>query len=360
MSVGVGKRGSYLNAGIPGSGLFTRTRLAPATQRAASPPPSGRTVEITVSINDEGVLTFKDSQGNPISEAQIEAAKKQGGDKIKALIQGKCDELNDQVESLGRIHEYTTHPASHRFEPPKFDVPVPVKPTPKTAGFISKLFKSSVSKIEDQNRQAEERYTDEIAEWNHKKAEFERQVEADRAFVDHLNAGDVAAVEKYFEAIMQDIAWPRETVVAFDVRPDHAIAIDVDLPEIEEMPNKTASVPQRGFRLSVKEMSATQVQKLYMRHVHALGVRIAGEAFAASPAIERVAISAYSQRPSKTTGQVEDEYLYSVRIKRADWMKLNFDNLAQIDVVEAMSQFDLRRDMTKTGVFKAIEPFVDG
>lgn len=103
MSVGVGRRGSHLNAGIPGSGLFTRTRLAPATQRAAPPPPSGKTVAIAVSINDDGVLAFKDSQGNPISEAQIEAAKKQGGEQIKALIQGKCDELNNQVDALGRI-----------------------------------------------------------------------------------------------------------------------------------------------------------------------------------------------------------------------------------------------------------------
>lgn len=258
------------------------------------------------------------------------------------------------------IHEYTTQPVPHRFESPKFDDPVPVKPTPKAPGFISKFFKSSISKIEEENRQAKDRYEAEVAEWKQRKAEFEIQIAADRAFVDQLNAGDVHAVEKYFEAVMQDIAWPRETIVAFDIRPDHSMAIDVDLPEIEEMPNKTASVPQRGLRLSVKEMSATQVQKLYMRHVHAIGVRIAGEAFAASPAIECIALSTYSQRPNKTTGQVMDEYLYSLRINRADWMKINFDNLAQIDVVDAMAQFELRRDMTKTGVFKAIEPFGDG
>jgi len=123
------------------------------------------------------------------------------------------------------------------------------------------------------------------------------------------------------------------------------------------MPNKTATVPQRGFKLSVKEMGATQVQKLYMRHVHAVGFRIAGEAFSASPKIEEVILSAYSQRPDKTTGKMEDQYLYSVGIPRAKWIAIDFGNLGQVDVVDAFTRFELRRDMTKTGVFKPIEPF---
>jgi len=68
-------------------------------------------------------------------------------------------------------------------------------------------------------------------------------------------------------------------------------------------------------------------------------------------------LSAYSQRPSNTTGQVGDDYLYSVRVQRPDWESINFGNLAAIDVVEAFSRFDLRRSMTKTGVFKPVAPF---
>lgn len=358
MSVGVGKRGNYLNTGIPGSGLFARARLShDAASVSGAPRSNSRSVEISVSINDEGVLSFADSMGNPIPEVQINAAKKQQGDKIKALIQGKCDELNEQVESLGRLHEYTSIPRIHKFEAPKFDIRPPQRPVTKVPGFFSKFFKSSVAKIEAQNQMASEKYEADVVEWNREKAEFEKQVEADREFFDRVNAGDVVALEQYFEAVLQDIVWTRETLVSFDIRPDRTIAIDVDLPEIEEMPTKTASVPQRGYRLSVKDMSPTQIQKLYMRHVHAIGIRIAGEAFATSQAIEFVTLSAYSQRPSKATGQVMNEYLYSVRIGRPDWLKINFDNLAQLDVIEVLEQFDLRRNMTKTGIFKSIEPF---
>jgi len=46
-----------------------------------------------------------------------------------------------------------------------------------------------------------------------------------------------------------------------------------------------------------------------------------------------------------------------VRVGREAWSEINFEMLPMIDVVEALAQFDLRRNMSKTGVFKPIEPF---
>lgn len=70
-----------------------------------------------------------------------------------------------------------------------------------------------------------------------------------------------------------------------------------------------------------------------------------------------VILSGYSQRPSKTTGQVVDEYLLSSRVNRRDWSALAFGNLAAIDVIESLASFELKRSMSKTGVFKPIIPF---
>jgi hypothetical protein len=94
-----------------------------------------------------------------------------------------------------------------------------------------------------------------------------------------------------------------------------------------------------------------------MRHIHGVGFRIAGELFAALPNTIGIVLSAYSQRSDKTTGQIKDEYLYSVRIPREKWMNINFDNLGEVDIIEAFSQFELRREMSKTGIFKPIDPF---
>lgn len=360
-SVGIGKRGTYLNTGIPGTGFYSRQQISPATTSSSPSPSSGTvTYTLTVSISDEGVLTFKDAQGNLVPEWQIDAAKKQQGDKIKALIQGKCDELNEQVEALGRIHEYTSAPKAHAFQPEAFKELIPVELTPKVAGFFCRWFKSCLAKVENGNRLALEHYTADLQSWKKRKAEYEAANAIEKSFLDKVNAGDSASVEQYFETVLQDIAWPKETLVTFEIPKQGQLAVDVDLPEIEDMPNKTATVPQRGYKLSVKEIGPTQVQKLYMRHVHAIGFRIAGEAFAASPTVEEVVLSAYSQRPNKATGQIEDQYLYSAKINRDAWLSINFNNLANLDVVESLGRFELRRDMSKTGVFKPIQPFESG
>jgi len=46
-----------------------------------------------------------------------------------------------------------------------------------------------------------------------------------------------------------------------------------------------------------------------------------------------------------------------VKATRAQWGKNHFDNLDEVDPVAAMEAFTLRRDMTKTGIFRDIEPF---
>ena len=122
------------------------------------------------------------------------------------------------------------------------------------------------------------------------------------------------------------------------------------------MPTKTATAPSRGYKLNIKEISASKVQKLYMRHVHGVGFRIIGETFAALPVSVEVTLSAYSQRSDPATGQINNDYLYSVRVQRTDWNLIQFDNLPALDVVEALTKFELRRDMSKTAIFKPIEP----
>lgn len=354
-SIGIGKRGTYLNTGIPGTGFYSRQRLAPSAPNQQSDS-QVRTLSIKASISDDGVLSFEDAEGNPLSETYIATAKKQQGDKIKALIQQKCDELNAQIESLAEIHFHTSAPLTPQFEPPPFEPKKPGKPVPKAPGFFCRFFKNCLAKVEKKNQIALEAYAEQIAQWEKQKTDFDATQVAHHQLIDRLVSGDTKTIEQYIEEVLLDIVWPRETLVDFSVLADGVIALDVDLPEIDEMPKKTASVPQRGYRLSVKEMGVTQIQKLYMQHVHAVGFRIIGEAFSASPAVRTVILSAYSQRPNRATGQTGNEYLYSVRVLRDDWTKINFNNLSQIDVISAFARFELRRDMTKTGLFRPIEP----
>lgn len=361
-SIGIGKRGTYLNSGIPGTGLYTRQALSggsSAPKTAARPTQQTTRVSLTVAVSDDGTVAFTDENGSPVSEEMIAAAKKQKGDAIRALIQKKCDEINGQVEALGMLHldvpPAHQHPA---YTPQAFDTPQPVPPRPKTPGFFDKLFKGRLVRIEDQNAAAHAAHLAELAGWQKARAAFDAAEDRKRELVVMAVAGNPESMETFFAEVLNDIVWPRETQVSFEVRDGgKELAFDVDLPELEDMPTKTASVPQRGYRLSVKDMSATAVQKMYAQHVHSIAFRLLGEAFGMLPTVQQATLSGYSQRKSKATGHEADEYLFSVQVQRGQWESINFGALDSIDVIESLSRFELKRQMTKTGVFTPIQPF---
>lgn len=359
-SVTVGKRGTYVNTGIPGTGLYSRQKIGgSSSQSSRSSSRVTTSVSITVGVKDDGTIYFNDESGNPLSESVIAAAKRQKGDVIKNLIQGKCDEINAQIDALAEIHYYT--PAPHEkpvFVPEEFPESQPWKRPAIPLGFFASLFKSKREKNAQENRKRQEEDEALLKEWQEQKAAYELEQQKRKHFIENEIYASVAAKETYLEESLQGIIWPKETMLSTEMQDNgKRIFIDVDLPEIEDIPSKTASVPQRGYKLNVKDISPTQVQRLYMAHVHGIGFRIIGETFSAIQDANEIILSAYSQRPDKTTGRLNDEYLYSVRVSRSKWSNINFNNLKSLDVVESLSQFELRRDMTKTGVFKPIVPF---
>jgi hypothetical protein len=155
---------------------------------------------------------------------------------------------------------------------------------------------------------------------------------------------------------LKTIRWPRETLVDWDVR-GGTLWMDVDLPTEARVPRKRFRVLQRGLRLGITELSDTQVRRIYKRYLHGALFRVAGEAFHALPALERVVVSGFTQEVDAATGAEIDTFLVSVQIPRGDWDTIRFDTLDQVDPVQALARFPHRRTMTATGVFRAIVPF---
>lgn len=358
-SVGIGKRGTFLNTGIPGMGLYSRAKLSEASE----PKPqrsSGATtsVSMTCGIHDDGTLFFRDAAGTPMPEHLVEVAKKQNKEAILGLIQRKCDEINGQVEALGCLHHDTPDSRVRpKFVPPNYAESPPAEARPQELGFLDKLMGGRRRRVEEANRIADECYREALKKWQEAKAVFDAQVLKRKAFVETLIYHDVSAMETFLEESLQDISWPRETQVAMDIQDSGArVMLDVDLPELEDMPTKLAAVPARGLKLSLKDLSATKVQRLYAAHVHGIIFRLVGEVFAAVPNAQTVVASGYSQRRDPATAQLRDDYLLSVRVQRSDWEVNDFAHISEIDVVEALSRHDLRREMLKSGLLKSIAP----
>lgn len=361
-TVGIGKRGARVNTSFMGFSSSQSLYKPPPRQRqstARQPASLTRHVSLTCGVTDDGVLTFHDENGNALTESMVEQAKKQNREAILGLIQRKCDEVNGELDSLANIHLNT--PSSRTlptFAPEPYSNVAPDLPTPPSPRWWEKLLTKRLAKLEAVHQQALADYQRQLAMWEQDKAQYEQAQAHRRHFIEHEIHHDIAAMEQWLEENLQDIAWPRETLISLDIAEQgQHIRLDVDLPEIEDMPSKIAAVPARGLRLSVKELPAVQVRKRYMAHVHGVGFRIIGETFTALPCARRVTLSGFSQRNDPATGQARDDYLYSVSVERSDWERIDFELLAMVDVVESLAQFDLRRQMTKTGIFRPIEPF---
>lgn len=359
-SIGIGKRGAYLNAGIPGTGISARQRIGgPAAKSRSMEQPKIQSLAVSVSVSDDGTITFKDGAGNELSDKLIKVVKRQQAEAIKELIQKKCDEINQEIDSVGEIHLYTPAPSEKpKYSQIAYNESKPAEPIQKKLGFIRSLFRSQREKLEAENSQAFSEYKACLSQWEVQKFAFEAEEAKRRFLIEESIYTDPEAMSEFLECSLQEIVWPRETSVSTEIHIGGSLVfIDVDLPEVEDMPSKKATVPANGYKLSVKDISGANVQKLYMQHVHGVAFRIIGEVFATLPKAEEVVMSGYSQRPNKATGQISDEYLLSVRVKRSDWSRLAFGNLSAVDVVESLGGFELRRTMSKTGIFKPIEPY---
>lgn len=347
-SIGVGnlnfgRRGVYSNISIPGTGISYRSQIVGRSQTSATPPKtqqpkSTKEMAVTLKLQDDGSVIFTDEKGKPLPDHLTREAKKQNKELILQWLQEQRAKYNAEIEAVLRIHLTTPSPSGDIIVNPK-----PEPPTVETHGLMSKLFGRQRQKVDERNQRAHEEYQEALRQWERAEHALRRDTEVMSAVLSNAFAS---------------IEWPRETFVSFDIiEGGRTVLVDVDLPEIEDMPTQEAQVSAKELRLTIKERSQTQRQLDYLTHIHAIGFRFIGEVFAQLPAVTTVVLSGYSQRVSKKTGNIEDEYLYSVRIPRAEWEKINFANLEAIDVVACFERFELRRNATKRGSISPIEPF---
>lgn len=358
-SIGISKRGTRLNSNFMGFSSSQKLTGPKKSSRPAIDSKSQTLISLTCEVDDEGNLSFRDANGDELPEHVIDAAKKQNREVILSFIQRKCDDINNGIELLSNIHLDTPNCLSRpTFTPMAFDEPEPIQRSPKKPSLWDRLFKKRMQRITDQNAHLHAAFQVELYDWQQRKVLFYQQAEIHKHIIEKGIYNNTADMEIWLEDVLQGIIWPRETLASFEITESgDSVLFDVDFPELEHMPRNTATVPVRGLKLAVKPMSPTAIQKLYMAHIHGVAFRIIGETFAALPLANTVILSGYSQRPNKATGRVGDEYLLSVRVTRSEWMKIAFDQLAHIDVVASLEQFELRRQMSKTGIFKSIEPF---
>lgn len=144
-----------------------------------------------------------------------------------------------------------------------------------------------------------------------------------------------------------------ETEISFEINSSNSISLDVDLPEIDDVTITDSKKVLKSGKVSEKEKSQKIINQEYASGVLGMAFNLASHTFNVSPSITEVTISGYTQRLNKKTGNIEDDYIYSVTFTKSVFTKLN---LKEIDPVEAIASFLVKMELNKSFEFKKIEP----
>ncbi|EPC02156.1 hypothetical protein L861_15715 [Litchfieldella anticariensis FP35 = DSM 16096] len=319
----------------------------------------GGSLPIRLEINKSGNIRYRHGDGTPMGAHEARLLRRHAGNGIREQLSAHCERLNADLESLALLYAQTPPPGRHTgYQPRHFPEPPPAFPIRQQPTRWQQLWPATRHRIEEENIRREKVYEEAYRAWEWDKAEHDSREFAREQRETHAVLSNLEAMEQTLTERFEEIPWPRETAVDFDFTDDAcAIALDIDLPGEDEMPDRQWTMPAKRLKLTPRRLSVTRQRKLYSDYVHGAAFFILGTVFARLPKVERAVVSGYRLVTDPATGSSRDQYLYSIKITRKEWERFHFDQLEQVGLVHALEIFTLRRDMTKTGIFNEIEPF---
>ena len=347
-SVTAGKRGLFANAGLPGTGLSSRQRLLAgnSSHQPNNRATSTQIITVRFTADEDGNCCLIRADGSPLSDAEVKGVRKQHGDTMRQALEELCSSRNELLAGLATLHLSTPEPTTA----PQYEK----QPFPSAQPHLTTVQKVLALIWPPFNRRQEQLQQ----QWKHGKQTWEAAEQHRHETETRLVFTSTTAIEETLSRYLSEIDWPKPPDISFDLGSNiSTIALDLQLPNEDEMPDKEWSLPTRQYRLTPKALSATKRRQLYRDYVHAIAFRVVGEVFARLPTIESVSISGYRERTNPATGRLEDEYILSALITRKRWSEIELSKLRSIEPTESMQLFELRRSMTGTGIFKPVEPF---
>ena len=404
-SVSIGKKGVYHNAGIPGTGLSMRTKLSGgSSSNSGSLSATGPNAlaglsssQVRIEYDADGTMRFFNGDAEVNDPSVIAAIKRTDQykamlpklrDDHRAAVLEKIGEIERESASFTQIYKSSPNVVKRKFyeaklarlapetsSPKPYTVPEPSRQDVEeelaresefaVSGMPWKVKKLRQKYVED-NLPA--RLQEEKARWCAEKDRFEASEEARsskfnaeqleaynqaKASLEAALGGDVEYIEAACGDWIEGVELPVDIDTQFEYRAeDSLLMVDLDLPEIEDLPTETAVQLANG-NMKMKEKTQKALRMEYAECVFGVTVYVAANLFNISPAIKKITISGYTQRRDKA-GDVVDEYIVSVRFEREGFYCVDFK---EIDPEEFCLRFENRCNVTSTKVFKAIEPF---
>lgn len=129
------------------------------------------------------------------------------------------------------------------------------------------------------------------------------------------------------------------------------VTVDLDLPEIEDMPQNKIVVNPSGKR-SIRSKSQTNLREDYANCVCGLSMYVAGIIFNTCLKIQEVEVSGFTQRCGENSALATDQYVLLIRYTREQFKEIAFEKLTSLEIINF---FKHNIDMTKSFVLKEIK-----
>jgi hypothetical protein len=398
-SVTIGKKGTYVNAGIPGTGLYTRQKISGGTTSKKNYvnniSQSTSLVKVQLDLDERGkpILNVFDSLGHEITdESIIRKVKRQEQYKIglENLINQKIEEIDSEIKKLVEIYKSTPrlikkesieiklrNLLTKTYSIKSFSLPAPnkeeiirqleIEAKQKINKFLfwknSDLRKEYVEKLQDNC------FFEQQKIWEDKKEKFiekekQEKEKQDNIYIEEYRSikgdyenflqGNEQYVNEKIERLIANITLPINFSIDYEYDEVNSLLhIDLDLPEIEEIPTKKVNILSSGG-ITIKDKTQKEIREEYACCTIGLSFYFAGEFFNISSNINNIIISGYTQRINPKTGNIGDDYVYSIIFDRTNFNGLNIKG---INPIEAVANFESRLNITSNFELKIIEPF---
>lgn len=164
--------------------------------------------------------------------------------------------------------------------------------------------------------------------------------------------GDKDYVISAIDSIFPDEELPMEYFVdAVYEESTGKVYVDLDLPEIEDIPDQKIALTSTGKK-SIRQKSQTDLRSDYAHCVLGLAMNVAFSIFNVSLKIKEVEIMGYTQRKEDNSAVATDQYVFVINFDRETFSKIAFKKLSAVQIIDF---FKHHINLSKSFVMKQID-----
>lgn len=196
---------------------------------------------------------------------------------------------------------------------------------------------------------AKELFEAQLNEWRSERDEF---YDSFKQNFQNVIDGDKDYVITAIDSVFPDDELPMEYFV--DAVYDEAngkVYVDLDLPEIEDVPNQKITLTSTGKK-SIRQKSQTDLRTDYANCILGLAMNVAFSIFNVSLKISEVEIMGYTQRKEDNSAIATDQYVFVINFDRDTFSKIDFNRLSPTQILNFFQHHIL---LSKSFVLKQID-----